>query len=105
MITLDKICHDMQIMHCNVKSWKKVGDVYGINKAMARLVAGGYKPGKKTRAKLGLPKVSSVIVLFGEAPNGTQSLGALLCPCGRWFIPNTGKRKRCFVCTPFRRRK
>ena len=104
-MSLHTISTDMQKQHKNGISWVSIGKQYNIFPSMARMIAMGYNPGKKIRCRLGLPPMSTVIIVTGTIPDGTQSLGALLCPCGRWFIPNTGKRKRCFVCTPFRRRK
>ena len=71
-----------------------------------RILDGREPKDPKIRMAIGLPAYQGVTVVTGDIlPPGTQSIGALLCPCGRWFIPNTGKRKRCFVCTPFRKRR
>ena len=107
MPTLEQLCREMQNKHTEVHSWQKVGDCYGINKATARLVANGYEPGKKVRRLLGLPEEArvNVVVIYGEVPPGAQVISAQLCiACRRAFIPNHPRRKRCFICSPFRRR-
>lgn len=73
-----------------------------MNPAMARLIAQGYLPGKKVRGLLGLPPESSVVVMAGDVPAGSQALAAMQCGCGQWFIPNHPRRKRCFVCSPYK---
>jgi hypothetical protein len=47
MVELDRIVVDMQNQRADGVSWSRIGLDYGINKAMARLIAGGYKPGHK----------------------------------------------------------
>ena len=58
--------------------------------------------GPKWRGRLGLPEQAKVESINGSIPDGSVSLGALLCGCGRWFISNHPRRKRCFVCGPYR---
>ena len=89
--------------HQELKSWRKVAAPYGINAAMARMVANGYQPGKKIRKLLDLRETSTVMVMFGDVPPGTQVVSALQCECGQWFIPNSPNRKRCFICSPYRK--
>lgn len=79
------------------------GEAFGVNKAMARLLANGYNPGKKIRQILNLPDVAEVVVVFGVVPNGTQAIKADQCPCGQWFISNHPRRKKCFKCSPYRK--
>ena len=57
MRTLEQIRTDLQEIHAKTKSWEQAGKRYGINKAMARLIAGGYKPGAKIRKVLELPEM------------------------------------------------
>lgn len=107
MPTLEQLCHEMKTLHCATQSWQKVGNKYGINKALARLIANGYQPGAKIRAVLGLPEHRQVIAVAGEIVHpDALTIGSKLCiDCGRAFIPNHPRRKRCFICSPFRKRK
>lgn len=108
MTTLPELRCTIQAMYAEVKSWQKVGEAYGINKAMARLIANGYQPGNKVRKIFGLPPVHGcvVIAMGQEIPLDVQIIGfARVCKCGTWFIPNTPTRKKCFICSPFRRGK
>ncbi len=68
-------------------------------------IAYGYSPGKKIRGLLGLPAESSVVVMAGEVPAGSQAVAALQCECGQWFIANHPRRRRCFVCSPYKGRR
>lgn len=104
MRDLEQLCTEIRNKHAETHSWQKTADAFGINKAMARLLAQGYKPGKKIRDRLGLPEVSQVVVIFGSVPEGTQAIAANLCECGQWYIANHPRRKRCFVCSPYRRK-
>jgi hypothetical protein len=86
-------------------SYEAIGDHYSINRAMARLLGNGYIPGKKIRAVLGLPNISTIIVIGeGEIPDGTQAITARRCGCGQWYIPNAGNRTHCFLCRPYAHR-
>ena len=62
----------------------------------------GYLP-NRYRQRLGLPAVASVAPVMEPIPNGAQALFALRCECGRWYISNHPRRKRCFVCSPYKR--
>jgi hypothetical protein len=82
-------------------SWEAIGKEYGVNRAMARLLGNGYRPGKKIRKRLNLPMPASVIIIGeGEIPDGSQAIKALQCKCGQWFIPNHPLRTHCFICRP-----
>ncbi len=105
MRTLGQICLDLQERHALSQSWRVAGDAYGLNPAMARMIAYGYSPGKKIRGLLGLPAESSVVVMAGEVPAGSQAVAALQCECGQWFIANHPRRRRCFVCSPYKGRR
>ena len=61
----------------------------------------GYLP-NRYRQRLGLPVVASVAPVMEPIPNGAQALFAVRCECGRWYISNHPRRKKCFVCSPYR---
>ena len=61
----------------------------------------GYLP-NRYRQRLGLPVVASVAPVMEPIPNGAQALFAVRCECGRWYISNHPRRKRCFLCSPYR---
>ncbi|MBE3144443.1 MAG: hypothetical protein IMZ61_11050, partial [Planctomycetes bacterium] len=54
MMTLDNLYLEIQDKRSEGKrSWQSIADDYGINRAMTRLIALGYQPGKKIRSALG----------------------------------------------------
>ena len=89
-------------------SWRQIAnlDEYkGIPFGTLDSIAHGLEPKRKHRQQLGLPPVSDVIYLYGYIPTGEAiSVGAVLCECGQLFISNHPARKRCFICSPYRRR-
>lgn len=89
------------------KSWRKAGAQFGISGALAyRIVKRNYEPKTPAiRLALGLPVSAQVIAVFSPIPDDTLALSAKRCQCGRWFIPNHPRRKLCFICSPYRRRK
>ena len=87
------------------KTWQSIAEDYGINRAMVRLIALGYQPGKKIRNVLGLaPSATIVVIGEGAVPDGSQAIKALQCGCRQWFIPNHPRRTHCFICRPVRHR-
>jgi hypothetical protein len=64
-----------------------------------------YNPPPTVYKILGIPVISEVQVISGSIPPGSQSLGASYCiDCGKPFIPNHPRRKKCFVCSAYRKR-
>lgn len=92
--------------HLRLGSWRRVGDWLGISAPMARLIADkGHYPGPDICRKVGLPVAAQVVVIGGgDIPPGAQVVSALRCACGQWFVPNHPRRRRCFICSPFRGR-
>jgi hypothetical protein len=90
-----------------LKSWDKVAGRHFITKPLAwRIAKKGYEPKRfDIRKALELPLVATVTPVLADIPFGAQALYAKMCPCGQWFIPNSGNRARCFICSPFRKRK
>lgn len=103
---LDQLYLELQESHEISKSWRNTAAPYGLHPSMARMIANGYIPGNRIRKKLGLPEQSKVVSLNGSIPDGSQSLGARQCPnekCNhQWFIPNSPRRRKCFLCSPYR---
>ncbi len=98
-----QLCSDYQ----ELRSWRKVAERRHITKALAwRIANKGYEPKRfAIRKLLGLPLVAMVTPVMADIPFGAQALYARLCPCGQWFIPNSGNRGKCFICSPYRKRK
>ena len=70
----DALYTNIKNVYSATKSWQKTGERFGVNKAMARLLANGYKPGKKISKVLGLQE-------YAPAP---------VCPlCGNVHIKST----------------
>ncbi|HMN11816.1 MAG TPA: hypothetical protein PKD55_05770 [Bellilinea sp.] len=105
LLTLEHLSYEMREQHKISRSWRKVAEPYGIFPDTARLIAKGYEPGKKIRERLGLPPAASVVVVYGVVPDGAQVLQAERCQCGQYFIPNHPRRRKCFMCSPYRKRK
>ena len=88
--------------------WQAVADLYNVNKTMVwRIANTDYIPKDQTiRQKLGLPVSARVFPAMGEILNGSAAPASRICPrCGNFFIPNAGKREKCYVCVPYRNRK
>lgn len=105
MLTLDQLCRELKKSHELTQSWRATGEPYQLNPAMARMIANGYQPGKRVRKHLGLPPAVSVVVVMGEVPAGSQAISAQQCECGQWFVSNHPRRRRCFLCSPYRGRR
>lgn len=105
MQTLEELSIQMREHHARLQSWRKTGAIFGLNPAMARLIALGYEPGRRVREQLGLPPAASVVPVAGAVPDGTQVAAATRCSCGRWFVSNHPRRKRCFICSPYKGKK
>jgi hypothetical protein len=65
----------------------------------------GYIPPRSVATKLDIELYASVIVIEGDVPNGAQVLRATRCVCSQYFISNHPRRKKCFICSPYRKRK
>lgn len=102
MLTLDALCLEIKNKRFEEKrTWQSIAEGYGINRAMTRLIALGYQPGRKIRLALGLAPSASIVVMGeGMVPDGAQAIQALQCSCGQWFIPNNPARTHCFICRP-----
>ena len=87
-------------------TWRNVAKQYGLYPNMTRLIAYGHQPGNKIRKKLGLPPRSEVESMSGNIPEGSLALGAIVCiKCEQSFISNHPRRRKCFICSPYRSRK
>lgn len=92
----------------HVGGWQAVADLHGVGKTMVwRIANTDYIPKDQTiRQKLGLPISAQVFPVMGEVLNGSVTMPTLICPNdGNPFIPNTPKRKQCYICVPYRKRK
>ena len=69
--------------------------------------SGGKRPGAGRPKKSDGRRSKRTIIAMSEmdVPDAVQVVSVAYCPCGRPFIPNTAKRRLCFVCSKFRRRK
>lgn len=87
-------------------TWRNVAKQYGLHPNMVRLIAYGHRPGNKIRKKLNLPLKSEIESMDGNIPEGSLALGAIACrKCGQSFISNHPRRRKCFICSPYRSRK
>jgi hypothetical protein len=106
MMNFEAVRTQIDEMRLAQKTWRAIGGSLNISGGLAlRIWRDGYIPrDPSTRAALGLPPACTVIVIGGGViPDGAQVIQALQCACGQWFISNAPRRKRCFVCRPYRR--
>jgi hypothetical protein len=81
---------------------KEFGVSYGV---IQRALDGRFPKRFDLRVRMGLPEISEVLTVNGNVPYRSQTLGAQRCACGQHFISNHPRRKRCFICSPFRGKK
>ena len=88
-------------------SWAQVARKYQVTKPLAwRIANKGYEPKKfAIRKILELPLVATVTPILAAIPFGAQALFAQRCACGQHFISNHPLRKKCFRCSPYRKRR
>jgi len=88
-------------------TWRQISDLpgyQGINHATLAGIARGRDPkDMRVRQLLGLPlPTAHITVVIGYVPEGSMSLGAWRCDCGQWFISNSGNRRKCYICSPYK---
>ena len=104
MKTLDQIYAHIKTGLKSAKSYRTIGRELGVQPSMVRLLEHGYQPGNKVRRQLGLPPASEVVSVSGaDIPSGTQVIGSRQCACGQWFVPNSPRRQRCYLCSPYKK--
>lgn len=54
------------------------------------------------RDALGLDPESAVTFVDGRQKPRAQALDVSECECGRYFVSNHPRRRRCFICSPYR---
>ena len=90
-------------------SYGAIANVFGLsNGTIHRIINDeNYEPSKtEIRTKLGLPVMTSFICVSGEFISGAQTRGSLICvKCGAAFTSNAPKRKKCYTCTKYRKRR
>lgn len=70
-----------------------------------RLLEGMEPHDPKIREALGLPARAATVYVIGggEIPEGAQVVSASMCECGQPFISNHPARRKCFICSPYRK--
>ncbi len=78
-----------------------------VTHAVIQRILDGQEPkDQRNRSALGLVAYAYVyVVTGGEVPPGAQVVSAMQCECGQWFIPNTPSRRRCFICSPYKKKR
>ena len=103
--TCDIVQAEMKSLYDTYGSYRKVQNnahpkiPFG---TIQRIIKEGYVP-KKYYNYFNIPLPANVIAIAGIVPDGTQVLFAIQCQCGRFFISNHPRRRKCFVCSPYRR--
>jgi len=103
--TPDMVQDELQWVHRCYQSWRRIALLPAYIPIPAGTLSSIAKTGKvpkKWRPRLNLPADASVIVMYGEIKVGSQSLGNEVCACGQPFISNHPRRKKCFMCSPYR---
>lgn len=91
-------------------SFRKIQQMDGFRRIPAGTICSVYHGNpvpKKYYPDLGIDdnRVVAVMVMDGgRLPESTQVISAQQCTCSQWFVPNSPRRKRCFVCSPYRKR-
>ncbi len=96
---------DLLILEVSPKgvTYQHLADKYGVNKGtLSAIILREHEPkDPELRIKLGLPSVAEVHAVSGTIAPGAVSVADKPCPtCHRTYIPNTGNRKWCQVCSP-----
>jgi len=99
--------------YCSLGSWKKVAEKWSYDvgvvchkATISRMAAGKYEPKRyEIRCVFGLHTSGTIKPIAGAIPDGTQALFAQQCECGQYYISNHPLRRKCFVCSPYRKRK
>ncbi len=104
--TSDTVQAELKVCYDTYGSWRRISSLSqyrGIPAGTLCTIANtGYVP-KKWYPRFGIPLPANVIAVVGVIPNGSQALFALQCPCGQFFISNHPRRRKCFVCSPYRK--
>jgi len=105
MRDFDTLHREVKIDYKTLKSWRLVAQKWRLSKGTTYRIAHNIEPKTlEIRLLLDLPLPEArVIAIAGIVPNGTQTIGALRCICGDWFIPNHPRRRKCFICSPYRK--
>ena len=76
-----------------------------VNHAAIQRVIDNVEPhSPEIRQAFGLAVLSTVIVIDGGSiPAGALVLKAEMCECGQAFISNSPNRRKCFICSPYKR--
>ena len=109
-MTITELRRRINVLRQEGLSYRNVADFYGVNPGIIHSIVNkeGYEPkDPEIRKRLSLPTIANnIFVVNGKIEEGAQSRGSRSCLiCGRSFVPNSPKRKRCFSCVPFRSRK
>lgn len=103
-LTLAVLRHRLRADYQRIRNWRLVAEAYGVSKGLAyRIAVEGYEPKSAAlRRKLHLPlPTARVIPIDGAIPDGAQAPGAKWCViCGRSYISNHPRRRRCYDCSP-----
>ncbi len=103
--TPDIIQENVKSLYDTYGSWRRVQNCahpiipFG---TLQRIAKDGYIP-KKWYLYFGIPLPANVVAVVGVIPDGSQALLALQCECGAWYISNHPRRRKCFVCSPYRK--
>lgn len=94
----------------NRESYESIARGFGVSRALIRYIEAhpNYQPGAEKRKLLGIdpPATASITLAWdGDCPPGTQAPPATLGKCGHWFISNHPRRSKCFICSPYRKKR
>lgn len=109
--TWDEALRDVRSLYDQKRSLRRIAkeDYRGeiTHATVQRILEGAEPKDPKIRAAIGLPAYQQVVAVTGEAiPTGAQVISASYCKvCGRPFISNHPRRRKCFICGPYRKSK
>jgi hypothetical protein len=107
--TMEGVQTIIKALRATNKSYRQIAkeDFGGrINHAVVQRILAGEEPRDPLiRRAVGLADYHQVVVVTGgDVPPGTLVISADQCiECGRYYISNHPRRKKCFICTPYRK--
>ena len=108
MRTFEDLVKNLLELRSEGWTYEQIGDLFGVNKATIWKILNRRKEPISTelRSKLDLQILGSIQFIIPAVNEVVfQAHRALICDCGRAFVPNHPLRTHCFTCSPYRGQK
>jgi len=86
-------------------SWRTIATLSEFHRIPPGTLSAIYKTKKvpkKWYRRFNMPPETTIVVITGEVPAGSQAIAAQRCECGQHFISNHPRRRKCFICSAYR---